>query len=147
VPATAIDGLPHAFRVKTGSWTTQLPGNHLRIGINRGTSRFGIGKDFRLYRKLDPGPWFNRVGSAEYLGRYQTEVLDRLDPSQTLAAIEALARGRIRCSAASRRWSPASGVTELWWRARWPTASGSVCRRSLTNRSTDDAVRWRAPDS
>ena len=87
-------GLPPA-RVKTGSWSTQLPDGHMRIGISRGTPRFGIGKDCRLYRKLNPGVWFNRVGTAEYLERYQAEVLDRLDPVQTLAEIEALARGRI----------------------------------------------------
>jgi hypothetical protein len=83
------------IRVKTGSWSTQLPNGHLRIGISRGTPRFGVGKGFRLYRKLNPGPWFNRVSTAEYLERYQAEVLDRLDPEQTLMEIEQLARGRV----------------------------------------------------
>ena len=94
MPATAMGGAP-AFRVKTGSWSTQLPDDHARIGISRGTPRFRVGKDVRLYRKLNPGPWFNRVGTAEYLERYQAEVLDQLDPSRTLVEIEALARGRI----------------------------------------------------
>ena len=85
----------HVFRVKTGSWTTSFPEGHLRIGISRGMPRFGVGKGFRLYRKLNPGPWFNRVETAEYLERYQTEILGRLDPAQTLTEIEGLARGQI----------------------------------------------------
>jgi hypothetical protein len=27
------------------------------------------------YRKLAPGPWFNNVGTAEYVDRYQREIL------------------------------------------------------------------------
>src|ERR1700760_3271647 len=90
-----IGGMPTTFRVKTGSWSTHLPDDHTRIGISRGTPRFGIGKGFRLCRKLNPGPWFNRVSTADYLERYQAEVLDWLDPEQTLAETEPLARGRI----------------------------------------------------
>jgi len=62
-----------------------LPDDHIRIGISRGTPRFGVGKDFRLHRKLYPGPWFNRVVTAEYLERYQAEILDRLEPTRTLS--------------------------------------------------------------
>ena len=59
-------GLPPNIRMKTGSWSTALPDGHIRIGTSRGTPGFGMGKGFRMYRKLNPGPWFNRVGAAGY---------------------------------------------------------------------------------
>jgi hypothetical protein len=83
-----------AIRVKTTGWYTPLPDDHLRIGISRGVPRrFPAG--FRMYRKLQPGPWFNSVSTLEYDRLYKAEVLALLDPAKVIADLEAIARGKI----------------------------------------------------
>ena len=82
--------------ILTASWFTPLPDTHLRIGISRGVPRFGqIGKGYRMYRKLQPGPWFSSLSAPGFIERYQTEVLDRLDPQQVVDELHALADGRV----------------------------------------------------
>jgi hypothetical protein len=78
----------------TASWLTPLPADHIRIGISRGTPRRMVA-GYRLYRKLQPGPWFNSVGVDEYIRRYQAEVLDPLDPVMVREDLEHLAGGRV----------------------------------------------------
>ena len=80
--------------IRTGSWFTQLPDDHARIGISRGIPHRQA-PGFRVFRKLAPGSWFNSVGVDEYRARYQAEVLDRLDPHQIARELEQLAGGRI----------------------------------------------------
>jgi len=80
--------------MKTASWFTKLPADHLMIGISRGVPR-GLPAGYRLFRALAPGPWFNSVTEAEYLRRYRTEILDRLDPLETAARLVQLASDRI----------------------------------------------------
>ena len=80
--------------IKTGSWSTRYPADHLIIGISRGTPR-NIGPGYRMYRKLQPGPWFNSVGTDEYRHRYRAEVLDKLDPHTVAAELAERAGGGV----------------------------------------------------
>jgi hypothetical protein len=68
-------------QIKTASWFTKLPDDHLRIGISRGVPR-RMGAGFRIYRKLAPGPWFNSVDVDTYCDRFRAEILAPLDPHQ-----------------------------------------------------------------
>lgn len=81
--------------IKTASWFTKLPDDHARIGVSRGMPRGGASAGCRMYRKLAPGPWFSSVDVETYARLYQAEVLDRLDPHQVAAELQALAGGRI----------------------------------------------------
>ena len=80
--------------IKTASWTTNLPDDHLRIGISRGTPR-RLPAGYRVYRALAPGPWFNSVGIEEYYQLYRTEILGRLDPRLVADALLGLGGGRV----------------------------------------------------
>jgi hypothetical protein len=81
--------------IKTGSWYSRLPDDHIKVGISRGTPR-GMRKGFRIYRTLAPGTWFNRCASPqEYEQLYRSEVLAPLDPRQVAAKLEEIARGMI----------------------------------------------------
>jgi hypothetical protein len=66
--------------IKTGAWSARLPDNHIKIGISRGTPRFQIEPGWRLYRKLQPGPWFNSTDTVTFTELYYREVLGKLDP-------------------------------------------------------------------
>jgi hypothetical protein len=80
---------------KTASWFTDLPEDHVKIGISRGVPRRGLAAGFRMFRKLQPGPWFNSVSTDEYLRRYREEVLDQLDSNAVATQLLDLAGGRI----------------------------------------------------
>ncbi len=79
--------------LKTGSWFTVLPPDHIKIGISRSAPR-GLAAGYRLYKRLAPGPWFNSVGPIEYDRLYRTEILTRLDPKKVAADIAQLAAGK-----------------------------------------------------
>jgi hypothetical protein len=81
--------------IKTASWWTPLPDDHVRIGISRGTPRFRVAAGYRLYKRLNPGPWFSSADTATFTERYHAEVLHRLDPEQVLRELVALAPGRV----------------------------------------------------
>jgi hypothetical protein len=49
----------------------------------------------RIYRRVAPGPWFNSVDEAEYIRRYRTEILDRLDPRAVAGELAELAGDRV----------------------------------------------------
>jgi hypothetical protein len=80
--------------MKTASWWTQLPPNHLRIGISRGVPR-RLPAGYRIYRKLAPGPWFASVGTQEYYDRYMKEILAPLDRQRVIAELTEMALGRV----------------------------------------------------
>jgi hypothetical protein len=80
--------------IKTASWFTDLPAGHTRIGISRGIPRRRAA-GYRIYRKLAPGSWFHSVSDDEYTRRFQTEILDRLDPHQVAAELVSLAGGGV----------------------------------------------------
>ncbi len=79
--------------IKTASWFTPLPTDHAMIGISRGVPRRQAA-GFRVFRKLQPGQWFNSVGVVEYVERYTKEVLSTLDPHAVVAHLHSLAVGR-----------------------------------------------------
>ena len=58
-----------------------------RIAISRGLPRNQAG--FKVYRALNPGPWFNSVAHDTYLKLYG-EVLAKLDPQKTWGELHAL---------------------------------------------------------
>ena len=79
--------------IKTGSWFTPLPEDHIRVGISRSTPR-GFPAGYRVFRKLAPGRWFNSVTPADYLARYNAEILGPLDPREVASAILEIAGGK-----------------------------------------------------
>jgi len=112
--------------IKTASWFTPLPDDHIRIGISRGVPRFSkIGKGYRVYRRLAPGPWFNSTDTQDAVARLETwaaaasaavaeglrariayreaagftalyrEVLSKLDPPQVVDELMRIADGKI----------------------------------------------------
>lgn len=78
------------FQMKTASWFTKLPEDHIRIGISRGTPR-GQPAGYRLFKALAPGPWFNSVSPLEYDELYKGEVLGRLDAQATFDKLREMA--------------------------------------------------------
>jgi hypothetical protein len=90
VPYTALSPVS----LKTASWRTKLPDDHLRVGISRGVPR-GMAAGYRVFRKLAPGPWFNSVGPVEYDQLYRSEILAPLDPRAVAAELLAMAHGRV----------------------------------------------------
>ncbi|CAN1721388.1 DUF488 domain-containing protein [Hyphomicrobium sp. 1Nfss2.1] len=81
-------------RIFTSSWFTELPADHLRVGISRGTPR-GMPAGYRRYMKLAPGSWFNSVSPQEYQKRFQAEMLDRLDPERVVRELVDIADGKV----------------------------------------------------
>ena len=79
--------------MKTASWFTPLPEDHMRIGISRGTPR-RMAAGYRLYKALAPGPWFNSVGVEEYYDRYRAEILGPLDPRKVRDDLARLGLGK-----------------------------------------------------
>lgn len=79
--------------IKTGSWFSKLPDDHVLVGISRGAPR-NQAAGYRLYGTLAPGKWFARVTLPVYLERYKEEVLDALDPLAVFGALERLADGK-----------------------------------------------------
>jgi hypothetical protein len=73
--------------MKTASWLTYRgPG---RIGISRGTPR-GAPAGYKLFRPLNPGPWFHDVSHDEY-ERLFFAILAKLDPQATWDQLHKLA--------------------------------------------------------
>lgn len=79
--------------IKTSSWFTKLPDDHLRVGISRGVPRTQPA-GYRIYRGLAPGSWFNSVSVAEY-DRLYRKILSKLDPRVVVLNLLDLAPGRI----------------------------------------------------
>jgi len=81
--------------IKTSSWFTKLPTDHVRIGISRGTPS-AQKAPYRNYRQLTPGPWFKSCATPqEYAERYFAEVLSKLDPRGVVASLSTMAGGSI----------------------------------------------------
>ena len=75
----------------TASWFTPIPPDVQRIRISRGSPR--CLRDYRLYPKLAPGPWFRSAPARVYLDLY-TRQLAALDPARVVDDLEAIADGR-----------------------------------------------------
>jgi hypothetical protein len=102
-------------QIKTSSWFTKLPPDHVRVGISRGVP--SRQKGFRRYQALNPGPWFKSVPPAEYVQRYFDEILGTLNPETVVYELTALAEGSI--------------PTLLCWEA--PPPSQDWCHRGLVS--------------
>ncbi|WP_273522359.1 DUF488 family protein [Rhodosalinus sediminis] len=79
------------MQIYTASWFSYHgPG---RIGISRGTPRYGVPPGYRLYKRLAPtrAILFESTGKADYEPRFYAEVLAPLDPEQVLADLARLA--------------------------------------------------------
>jgi hypothetical protein len=79
--------------IKTGSWLTKLPADHLRVGISRGTPR-GQAAGYRRYTALNPGDWFKSSTIPDYLALYG-ELLGRLDPERVVRDLLELDPGKV----------------------------------------------------
>ena len=111
------------IHIKTGSWWSPLPGDHQRIGISRGVPR-GFPAGYRRYGKLNPGSWFKSCATpAEFVRRYEDEILARLDPCVVARELQTIAGGR-------------TPVLCCWEHAGGP----SWCHRSLAARFLAEAV-------
>ena len=75
----------------TASWSTQLPGDLVRIGISRGPPRGQRG--YRMYSPLKPGPWFGTVPPKQFYKLYMAQLAE-LDPERVVTELNALAAGR-----------------------------------------------------
>jgi hypothetical protein len=115
--------------IKTGCWFGQIPDDHVRIGISRGTPRFSGITGYRLYRKLNPGSWFNSVPTPEYLERYQTEVLDRLDAQDVLDDLVRISNGCVPVLCCFER-----------------VGSGQWCHRSLVAQWLSETLGIKVPE-
>ncbi|RTL06419.1 hypothetical protein EKK58_05560 [Candidatus Dependentiae bacterium] len=74
--------------VRTASFRTYTgPG---RISIARYAPR-NTPKGFKIFSKLAPGSWFNSVTWAEYVPRYNTEILGVLNAKTVLEQLQQLA--------------------------------------------------------
>jgi hypothetical protein len=77
--------------IKTASWFTKLPADHVRIGISRGVP--SKQKTFRIYPALNPGSWFKSCAPPqEYAHRY-FDILSKLNPETVLYELIELADG------------------------------------------------------
>jgi hypothetical protein len=102
--------------IKTSSWFTKLPPDHVRIGISRGVPH-QLGT-YLNYRPLAPGSWFKSCATPEeYVRRYYDEVLSGLDPSRAVADLDLMADGGI--------------PTLLCWEA--PPPDEAWCHRALVS--------------
>jgi hypothetical protein len=79
-------------KIVTSCWFTELPPEFCRIGISRGVPRGQSG--YRRYPKLTPGPYL-KLADGPFTERYHREVLEPLDPRQTVHELTALAAGKI----------------------------------------------------
>lgn len=79
--------------ILTSSWFTQLPPDHLRVGISRGVPWRGLQPGFRMYRKLAPGDWLR---APDFTARYLHQ-LAQLDARQVLDELLARANGKVPC--------------------------------------------------
>jgi len=77
--------------VKT-SYFRHYATHHLRGGISIARSAPRWVKGYRVYRPLNPGPWFRSCKTAnEYIDRYVDEILTALDAEKTYRDLVALA--------------------------------------------------------
>ncbi len=79
--------------IKTGSWFTKLPPDHIKVGISRGVPR-ATPAGFRRYAALNPGPWFKSSTIPDYLALYGA-LLAELNPEKVAADLLALAPGKV----------------------------------------------------
>ena len=116
--------------IKTASWFTPLPDDHLRVGISRGVPRFGqIGKGYRMYRKL-------RLARGSALSARPVSSSAIRPRSSTAWIPSACSR-----SCRDRRWPRAcAGLL----RAAEPTTTW--CHRSLTARWLSEALGQPVPE-
>src|SRR5262245_65078615 len=94
-PRTCSDRLPihKMIEIVTSSWFAKLPPHHVRIGISRGIPQGATG--YKMFRALQPGPWFKSAAPAEYTKRYFDEVLGRLDPASVVDDLAAITQGDV----------------------------------------------------
>ena len=79
-PTTAAHDLAEPYSGNAGRPTSRQQWNGARFT--------------RIPTAIDTGPWFNSVGVAEYIERYNA-ILDKLDPHVVVAELQALSGGRI----------------------------------------------------
>ena len=76
--------------LNTSCWFGLIPDDYVRIGISPG----GLATGHRLYRKLNPGERFNSSRPAEYIKRYNAEILFKLNAQKVLQDLVRIASGK-----------------------------------------------------
>ena len=105
------------------------PGSPPHLGISRGMPRFGVGKGFRLYRKLNPGPWFTRVETADSTSAIKPRSLVGLTQRKRSRRSRVWPAAKSRCSAATNALAAGSGATGHWQRNGFSNCLASGCLR------------------
>ena len=77
--------------MKTASWYSKMPDDHVRVGISRSSPR-NMMAGYRIFKALAPGAWFNSTSPEDYDQLYRDEVLAKLDPQVTLDKLREMAR-------------------------------------------------------
>ena len=81
------------MKIRTASWFTKLPDDHLKVGISRGVPR-GTPAGYKRFRTLEPGTWFNSSTIPDYLKLYGA-ILAALDPHKVADDLAALSPGKV----------------------------------------------------
>jgi len=111
--------------MKTASFFTYKgPG---RISIARSAPPAISG--YALFRALAPGPWFKSVSIDEYVRRFESDVLAKLDPKKTHDELHRLADGE----------EPVLLCWEVPGRARF-------CHRALVAQWFEKHFGWHVPE-
>lgn len=76
--------------IKTSSWYTRLPLNHVRIGISRGVPR-GFREVIKRYTPLNPGTWFKSCPTPHDYYTLYWALLAELDAEKVVREIGNLA--------------------------------------------------------
>jgi hypothetical protein len=86
--------MPTDIRIYTGSWRATIdPIRFVRVGISRSVPR-GL-RGYRRLSALEPGSWWRSIEDPiAWEARYQTDVLDKLDPHKTVDQLRAMSDGR-----------------------------------------------------
>ena len=114
--------------IKTSSWFTKLPADHIRIGISRGTPSKQTG--FRRYPLLNPGPWFKSCETPqEYAARY-FDILSKLNADDVVYELTELADG--------------GTPTLLCWEL--PPPAPAWCHRGLVSAWLHDELGLEVPE-
>lgn len=118
----------HDLKIVTAAWSTKLPPDVVRIGISRGWPRRTSG--FRRLPRLAPGRWWNSVGEAEYIERYERQLAD-LNPVSVYERLIQLACG-------------APAIALLCFER--PGSSDGWCHRSLAARWLSQSLGMMVPE-
>lgn len=111
---------PEQVRIVSASWRDPIdPTAFLRVSISRMSPRNLSG--YRGYPRLAPGDWWRSIEDpAEWAARYETDVLDKLDPAKVVVDLMAMVPdGRTVALCCWETFEPFSGWCHRGQVAAW----------------------------